>query len=76
MNLADMNPETRCLVTAAADDNPELKSRLYALGVYPGVEVEVLRYAPAGDPMQIRIGSTLLSIRRREARHILVEDLA
>lgn len=54
-------------------ENRELQSRLYALGLYPGVEVTVLRFAPAGDPIQIRVGGTLLSIRKHEARLVSVE---
>lgn len=76
MTLADMKPASRCRVTAAAVQNLELQSRLYALGLYPGVEVSVLRLAPAGDPMQIRVGTTLLSIRRQEAGAVMVEALA
>lgn len=75
MTLAHMKPSARCRVTAAAADNRELQSRLYALGLYPGVEIAVLRFAPAGDPMQIRIGATLLSIRKREADLVAVEAI-
>ena len=72
--LADIKAEGRCTVTATASSSRELQSRLYALGLYPGVEVVVLRFAPAGDPMQIRIGGTLLSIRKNEARQVAVEE--
>lgn len=75
MTLADMKAQARCRVTSAAANNRELQSRLYALGLYPGVEVNVLRFAPAGDPIQIRIGATLLSIRKREASLVGVEAL-
>jgi ferrous iron transport protein A len=75
MNLAEMRQASQCLVLEAAVDAAEIQSRLYALGLYPGVKVEVLRFAPAGDPIQIRIGSTLLSIRKQEARLIEVEAL-
>jgi ferrous iron transport protein A len=70
-----MKENSLCRVVEAATDNPELQGRLYALGLYPGVEVAVLRYAPAGDPIQVRVGSTLLSIRRQEAASIVVEEL-
>lgn len=73
--LAEMKAAGRCRVIAAAEDQRELQSRLYALGLYPGVEVTVLRFAPAGDPMQIKVGSTLLSIRKHEARCVTVEEL-
>ncbi|MFT7244816.1 MAG: ferrous iron transport protein A [Candidatus Azotimanducaceae bacterium] len=76
MNLADIAPKSSCRIVNAAADHPDLQSRLYALGLYPGAAVDVLRYAPAGDPMQIRIGMTLLSIRKQEALLITVELIA
>ncbi len=75
MTLAEVQASARCRVLAAAVDNLPLQSRLYALGLYPGVEVDILRFAPAGDPIQIRIGTTLLSIRKKEARSVAVEEI-
>jgi ferrous iron transport protein A len=75
MNLAEIAPKSRCRIVQAASDHPDLQSRLYALGLYPGAEVDVLRYAPAGDPMQVRSGGTLLSIRKQEALLVAVEAL-
>lgn len=51
----------------------ELKSRLYALGVLPGSQLKVLRLAPLGDPIQVRVGGSYLSIRKAEASTIAVE---
>ena len=73
MTLAELSEKMSCRVLDAANTNSELQSRLYALGLYPGVRVDVLRYAPAGDPMQVRVGGTLLSIRKAEANLISVE---
>ena len=73
MTLAELSEKTSCRVLNAAKTNSELQSRLYALGLYPGVRVDVLRFAPAGDPMQVRVGGTLLSIRKAEAKLISVE---
>lgn len=75
MTLANVGVAGRCRVLAAAHNNLPLQSRLYSLGLYPGVEVDVLRFAPAGDPIQLRIGATLLSIRKQEAEAIDVEML-
>ena len=55
--------------------NIEVQGRLLTLGLYPGVQIEVLRRAPMGDPLQVRSGSTLLSIRLHEAEEIDVEVL-
>ncbi len=74
MTLADIAPSGRCRIVGAADNNPEFQSRLYALGLYPGVHVDVLHRAPFGDPLQIKVGQTLLSIRKQEALHVQVED--
>jgi len=52
--------------------NEESRCRLLTLGIYPGVDIEILRMAPLGDPMQIRCGSTLISIRKQEAKSIEV----
>jgi len=73
MTLAEVPPEGRCRIISAADDHRDFQSRLYALGLYPGVEVNVLHIAPLGDPMQVRVGHTLLSIRRKEASLVEVE---
>lgn len=54
----------------------EVQGRLLTLGLYPGVQIEVLRRAPLGDPLQVRSGSTLLSIRLHEAEEIDVEVIA
>tara|TARA_R110002072_G_scaffold20841_4_gene75206 strand:- start:26430 stop:26657 length:228 start_codon:yes stop_codon:yes gene_type:complete len=75
MNLSDISPKSSCRIVNAAADHPDLQSRLYALGLYPGAAVDVLRYAPAGDPIQIRVGMTLLSIRRQEALLVAVEAM-
>lgn len=75
MNLADITPNSRCRIVQAAEQHPDLQSRLYALGLYPGAAVDVLRYAPAGDPMQVKVGGTLLSIRKQEALLVSVEAL-
>jgi ferrous iron transport protein A len=73
VTLADIAPDSRCRVVGAALENRDFQSRLYALGLYPGVFVDVLHVAPMGDPYQVRIGRTLISIRKQEARLITVE---
>jgi Fe2+ transport system protein FeoA len=46
------------------------------LGLLPGTAVEVVRVAPLGDPLELRVRGCLLSIRREEARAIDVEPRA
>ena len=74
MTLDEVAPKSRCRIISTADDYREFQSRLYALGLYPGVQVEVLHVAPFGDPLQVKVGHTLLSIRKQEARLVFVEN--
>ncbi|MBB5191360.1 ferrous iron transport protein A [Silvimonas terrae] len=53
----------------------DLTQRLCALGLRPGREVTVLRRGWLGGPLQLRIGSTELMLRREHARAIVVETL-
>ncbi len=50
-----------------------LRLRLIAMGVTPGAWLIVRKYAPLGDPMEINIRNYSLSIRRKDARDILVD---
>jgi ferrous iron transport protein A len=62
-----------CLVLEVSNDNAELQSRLYVLGVIPGAVVKILRFAPLGDPMQVKVGGSFISIRKTEAAIIQVD---
>lgn len=47
--------------------------RLLEMGVTPGAPVRVVKNAPFGCPMEIRVRNSHLAIRRTEANSILVE---
>lgn len=53
----------------------ELSSKLLEMGFYHGKELEVLYKAPFGDPLAIRVGDYVLSMRIKEASLIEVEAL-
>ena len=40
---------------------------LLMLGATPGAEFEVVRIAPLGDPVEIRVRGSMISVRRDEA---------
>ena len=63
----------RCVVLEIASEQAELKSRLYSLGIIPGSVLELLRVAPLGDPMQVKVGGSFISIRKSEAAIISVD---
>lgn len=47
--------------------------RMMDMGVVKGTEVEVVRVAPLGDPMEVRLKGYSLSVRKEEAERIKVE---
>ncbi|HEY0634741.1 MAG TPA: FeoA family protein [Gammaproteobacteria bacterium] len=61
---------------AALEGDESLRARMFALGLRAGREVLVIRRARLGGPLQIRIGSTDLMVRRSEARLIRLENEA
>ncbi len=50
-----------------------IRQRMLNMGLVPGIRLEVVRYAPLGDPIEIRIKRFLMSLRKEEARRVLVE---
>jgi ferrous iron transport protein A len=70
--LARLEPGERGVILRLDGDHGIVR-RLMELGLVPGTEVEVVRHAPLGDPVEVRIRQVHLSIRRSEATHIHVE---
>jgi len=54
---------------------PESHQRLLEMGLTRGVTFEIVRYAPMGDPIEIRVRGYHLSLRKSEAGEIMVEVL-
>ncbi len=52
------------------------RRRLLELGLIPGTEVEVLRVAPLGDPIELFARGCCLSIRKADAACVIVEPSA
>lgn len=48
--------------------------RLMHLGILEGTPVEVVRRAPTGDPIEVRVLGYALSLRLAEAETILLDD--
>ncbi len=51
------------------------RRRLLDMGLVPGAEIEVIRKAPLGDPIDFKVKDYHLSFRRAEAEMIQVEPL-
>jgi ferrous iron transport protein A len=52
-----------------------LIQRLMEMGILEGEPIEILGFAPLGDPLEVRLGDYRLSLRRAEAARVEVELL-
>jgi Fe2+ transport system protein FeoA len=66
---------TRCRVLSVAGAHA-IRRRLLEMGLCTGIDVDVLRRAPLGDPIEVRLRGYLLSLRSDQAALVRVEPLA
>ncbi|XBS71613.1 FeoA family protein [Acerihabitans sp. KWT182] len=73
MFLQELSPGDRGQVTGFSKGTSDYRRRLLALGVTPGILFQVTRVAPLGDPIEIRVRGSSISVRKEEARILMVE---
>ena len=71
-SLDTLRPGERGRVTGVGGEGDTIR-RLMDLGLIRGTTVEVVRTAPLGDPIEVRLRGFMLTLRRSEAEHITVE---
>ena len=52
---------------------PEHRGRLLEMGLLVGTPVELVRFAPLGDPVEIKVRGYHLTLRKHEAEQIFVQ---
>jgi Fe2+ transport system protein FeoA len=70
--LSELVPGDRGKVVKVAGD-ADAARRLMEMGLMRGTTVEVIRMAPMGDPLEVKVRGFMLTLRRAEAEHIEVE---
>ncbi len=72
MKLANLEVGEKAFVTNVLGETLVAK-RLMEMGVVPGVSVRVVKSAPFGDPIEIRVRGYSLALRKSEAEKIEVQ---
>ena len=72
--LSAMIPGERGRVVSF-DLAPGSRQRLLEMGLTVGAEFEVIRFAPLGDPLDIKVRGYHLSLRKQEASGIRIARL-
>ncbi len=75
MQLKDMKPGQKGKVKGFLPGNPEYRRKLFSLGVLPNTEFEVTRVAPLGDPVEIKLRGSFISVRKAEIEILDLEAL-
>ncbi len=51
------------------------RKRLLAMGLTPGTDFVVTRFAPLGDPVEIKVRGFSLTLRKNEAAVLLIDKI-
>ena len=70
--LDELSPGQRAIVKKIRGTGP-IRRRLMDMGMVNGAEVEMLKTAPLGDPIEYKLQGYHLSLRKTEAKNIEVE---
>src|SRR5262249_5925380 len=71
-SLDQLRKGQRARIESVTGDG-SLVQRLLEMGLIDGEDIEVVAFAPLGDPMEIRLHDYRLSLRRSEAARVLVK---
>ena len=71
VKLADMKPGVSGVVEAL-EGHGNIQHRLVDMGVVKGSHITVVKVAPLGDPVEVKVKGTALALRKNEAAMISV----
>ncbi|HKI45297.1 MAG TPA: FeoA family protein [Balneolales bacterium] len=72
LRLSELKQPQKTRITRI--DGPEM-IRLMEMGITPGLPLEIVRTAPLGYPIEIKIRGYLLSLREAEASCVFLEQV-
>lgn len=72
-NIAQLQPGESGVVDTVGGEGA-LHRHLLDMGLTPGVKVTLVRTAPMGDPLEIRLRGYALTLRRDDAAYITLRE--
>ena len=70
MKLDTLEIGKDAVVASVASDDQALRQHILDMGLTPGTEVTMMKYAPMGDPLEIRLRGYELTLRKDDAARI------
>ncbi len=74
MTLAELKTGQNAVITSVGGEGA-LRQHFLDMGLIPGAELTVVKFAPMGDPMEIQVHGYELSLRLAEAAKIAVDTI-
>jgi len=72
-SLANVAEKQKVKVISLGAAGSIFRRKLLSMGLTPGIEVDILRKAPLGGPLELNLRGFSLSLRRNEAQDIQVQ---
>jgi ferrous iron transport protein A len=74
LTLADIKPEQSCLLVKI-NGTSQFKQHIMEMGLTRGTLLKVIRLAPLGDPIELRVRGYKLTLRKQDASQIYVQEM-
>ncbi len=75
MKLDTLEIGKDAVVASVTSDDQALRQHILDMGLTPGTEVTMMKYAPMGDPLEIRLRGYELTLRKDDAARIDLVDV-
>ncbi len=73
MKLSELSCGANGVVTSLSELPSATRKKLMVMGLLPETQVTVVRLAPLGDPLQVRVRGVDIALRKQIAANIDVE---
>ncbi len=74
MTLNELKTGKSAIITAVGGEGA-LRQHFLDMGVIPGAELTLIKYAPMGDPIELKIHGYELTLRLDDAKHIEISEV-
>lgn len=71
--LTELKTGDRGTIVRIAEGGKSYRAKLLSMGVTPGTEFSIVRFAPFGDPIELEVRGYRLSLRKAESEIVMVE---
>lgn len=74
LTLDKVKTNTEVSVVQVSGDRA-VKRRLMELGILPGEHIFVKKVAPLGDPIELTVKNSQITLRRKDAKNITIKEI-